>query len=182
MREVLLVSAFLLASNLFAEPERSFKVGAFTFVVPEGWAKVTPSSQMRNAQLEVARGTEKAEVTFFHFGGGSGTPADNIARWFGQFAGSESNRTSESVQIGATKITFATAEGTFSSGMPGGPATPMSGYALCGAILEHPQGDVYVKMTGLAAIVKSATDAFKVMVKEAAKGPAAENAGAQVSR
>lgn len=172
MREVLLVSAFLLASNLFAEPERSFKVGAFTFVVPEGWAKVTPSSQMRNAQLEIARGPDKAEVTFFHFGGGSGTPADNVARWFGQFAGSEANRKSETVQIGGTKITFATAEGTFSSGMPGGPSTPMSGYALCGAILEHASGDVYVKLTGPAPIVKSAADAFRKMVTDAAAASA----------
>lgn len=172
MRRVLLLSAFLLASNLFAEPEKGFKVGVFSFVVPEGWAKVTPSSQMRNAQLEIARGPDKAEVTFFHFGGGSGTPADNVARWFGQFAGSEANRKSETVQIGGTKITFATAEGTFSSGMPGGPSTPMSGYALCGAILEHAGGDVYVKLTGPAPIVKSAADAFRKMITDAAAASA----------
>ena len=161
--------ALLVAASAFAADAEKFKVGAFNFAVPEGWTKVTPSSQMRNAQLEIARGTDKAEVTFFHFGGGSGTPADNVARWFGQFAGSEANRKTETVQIGGTKITFATAEGTFSSGMPGGPATPMSGYALCGAILEHASGDVYVKLTGPASIVKSATDAFRKMINEAAE-------------
>ena len=166
------LAALLFAFPAVAADAEKFTVGAFTFVVPEGWTKVTPSSQMRNAQLEIARGPDKAEVTFFHFGGGSGTPADNVARWFGQFAGSEANRKTETVQIGGTKITFATAEGTFSSGMPGGPATPMSGYALCGAILEHAGGDVYVKMTGPAPIVKSAADAFRKMITDAAAASA----------
>lgn len=151
----------------------TFKVGAFNFNVPEGWTKVTPSSPMRNAQLEVARGQEKAEVTFFHFGGGSGTPADNVARWFGQFPGSEAERKTETTEVGGVKVTFATTEGTFSSGMPGGPTAPMPGHALCGAILEHPSGDVYVKMTGPAAIVKGATEELKKMVIEAAKTSAA---------
>jgi hypothetical protein len=164
-----IIAATLLATNLSALAAESFKVGPFTFSVPEGWTKVTPSSPMRNAQLEVARGQEKAEVTFFHFGGGSGTPADNVARWFGQFSGGEANRKTETIEVGGRKVTFATTEGTFSSGMPGAPATPMPGYALCGAIMEHPDGDIYVKMTGPAAIVKSATEDLKKMVVDAAK-------------
>ncbi len=163
------IALCLTAASALAAPNEPFKVGAFAFVVPEGWTKVTPSSSMRNAQLEVARGSEKAEVTFFHFGGGSGTAADNIARWFSQFSGSEPTRKSETVEIGPTKITFVTAEGTFSSGMPGGPTAPLSGYALCGAIIEHAGGDVYVKMTGPESIVKAATDAFKTMVTNGAK-------------
>lgn len=125
---------------------------------------------MRNAQLEVAAGPAKAEITFFHFGGGSGTAQDNVARWFGQFAGSEEKRKTEVVEAGPGKVTFASTEGTFSSGMPGGPTTPLTGYALLGAILEHRDGDVYVKMTGPEAVVKGATETFKRMVLEAAKG------------
>jgi hypothetical protein len=48
----------------------------------------------------------------------------------------------------------------------------MSGYALSGAILEHQSGDVYVKMTGPAAVVQSATEALKKMVTDAAKSAA----------
>ncbi len=155
-----------------ARGAETFKVGAFTFAVPEGWTKVTPSSPMRNAQLEVARGQEKAEVTFFHFGGGSGTPADNVARWFGQFPGSEANRKTETVDVEGTRVTFATTEGTFSSGMPGGPSSPMPNYALCGAIIENSGGDVYVKMTGPAGVVKASADALKKMVADAVKKPA----------
>jgi hypothetical protein len=146
------------------------KIEAFTFAVPEGWKSVTPSSPMRKAQLEIARGPEKAEVTFFHFGADQGGRAeDNVARWYAQFPGSEKNRITEHVQIGSVKITFAKAEGTFSSGMPGGPTTPMEGYALCGAILESATGNVFVKMTGPNAVVKASTEAFKKMVSDAAK-------------
>ena len=149
------------------------KVEAFTFTVPEGWRSVTPSSSMRKAQLEVARGPEKAEVTFFHFGADQGgSAADNVARWYAQFPGSEQNRITEHYQVGSVKITFAMTEGTFSSGMPGGPTTPMPGYALCGAIMETAEGSVFIKMTGPEAVVKASTEAFKKMVSDAAKNVA----------
>jgi hypothetical protein len=151
----------------------SVTVEGFTFTVPEGWKSVTPSSPMRKAQLEVARGPEKAEVTFFHFGADQGgSAADNVARWFNQFPGSEDKRKTESAQAGAVKITFATTEGTFNSGMPGGPTTPMTGYALCGAILEITNGNIFIKMTGPEAVVKASTDAFKKMVLDSAKSAA----------
>ena len=155
------------------QPAELIKVGAFTFTVPDGWKKVAPTSPMRKAQLEVSQGSEKAEVTFFQFGGDQGgNVADNVARWFAQFPGSEEKRKTETVQAGSVKITFATTEGTFSSGMPGGPTTPMNDYALVGAILENRDGNIFIKMTGPKPIVKSSTDAFKKMVSEAAKNSA----------
>ena len=169
------VASFLLSAIAVSaeQPAEPVKVGAFTFPVPEGWKKVTPSSAMRKAQLEIAQGSEKAEVTFFQFGAGQGgSVAENVARWFAQFPGNEDKRKTENVQAGSVKITYATTEGTFSSGMPGGPTSPMTGYALCGAILESPDGNVFVKMTGPEAVVKSATEAFKKMVSEAAKNSA----------
>lgn len=174
MRTAFVAAAFffLAASGVSAETAE-IKAGSFTFLVPEAWKQVTPSSPMRKAQLEIARGPEKAEVTFFHFGADQGgSAADNVARWYAQFPGSEKNQITEPVQVGPVKITFAMTEGTFSSGMPGGPTTPMPGYALCGAILESADGSVFVKMTGPEAVVKASTEAFKKMVSEAAKSAA----------
>jgi hypothetical protein len=174
MKTAFVAAAFsvLSATTTFAETNE-IKAGSFTFTVPDGWKQVTPSSPMRKAQLEIARGPEKAEVTFFHFGADQGgSAADNVARWYGQFPGSEKNRITENVQAGSVKITFAMTEGTFSSGMPGGPTTPMPGYALCGAILENADGSVFVKMTGPEAVVKASTEAFKKMVSDAAKSAA----------
>ena len=124
---------------------------------------------MRKAQLEVGDGAAKADVTFFHFGGGSGSAADNVTRWFSQFPGSEKSQKSETVDVNGVKVTFVEASGTFSSGMPGGPTTPMANYALRGAILENAQtGDVYVKMTGPAETVQAGAEAFRKMVTDAA--------------
>src|SRR5438874_10556026 len=148
----------------------TIQVEAFTFGVPEGWRSVTPSSAMRKAQLEIARGPEKAEVTFFYFGAEQGgSAAANIERWYAQFPGSEKNRLTEHLDEGSVKITFAMTDGTFISGMPGGPTTPMEGYSLCGAILETATGNVFVKITGPNAVVKASTEAFKKMVSDAAK-------------
>jgi hypothetical protein len=172
MRTAFAAAVFFLAAATVA-PAEPVKVGAFSFAIPEGWKTVTPSSPMRKAQLEIAQGSDKAEVTFFQFGASQGgSVADNVARWFAQFPGNEDKRKTESVQAGSVKITYATTEGTFSSGMPGGPTTPMTGYALCGAILESPDGNVFIKMTGPEAVVKSSTDAFKKMISEAAKNSA----------
>jgi hypothetical protein len=168
------VSFLFIATALCAEDASGpIKIGAFSFVVPEGWRQVAPSSPMRKAQLEVSRGSAKAEVTFFQFGASEGgSAADNVARWYAQFPGSEDKQITEHVQSGAVKITFAMTEGTFSSGTPGGQTTPMTGYALCGAILEGGEGNVFIKMTGPEAVVKASTDAFKKMVSDAAKGAA----------
>jgi hypothetical protein len=172
MRKALFAVIFSLMGALAAQAD-PVKVGAFVFNPPGGWKAVTPSSAMRKAQLEVAQGSEKAEVTFFQFGAGQGgNAADNVARWFAQFPGSEAKRKTEDVQAGSVKITFAMTEGTFSSGMPGGPTTPMSGYALCGAILESSEGNVFIKLTGPEAVVKSSSEAFRKMVTEAAKNSA----------
>src|SRR5438270_7973885 len=85
----------------------TIKVEAFTFAVPEGWRSVTPSSPMRKAQLEIARGLEKEEVTFFHFGADQGgTAEEHVARWYAQFPGSEKNRITEHAKVGRVKLNF----------------------------------------------------------------------------
>jgi hypothetical protein len=176
MRTAITAAGVFLLIAAAAPAEQSagpVKVGAFTFTIPEGWKTVTPSSPMRKAQLEIGDGSDKAEVTFFQFGAGQGgTAADNVARWYAQFPGSDKNRVTENVQVGSVKITFALTDGTFSSGMPGGPTTPMAGYALCGAIIESADGNVFIKMTGPEAVVKASTEAFKKMISDAAKSAA----------
>jgi hypothetical protein len=165
----LLIFSIVLAAAAKAADPVQFTVGSFVFARPEGWGWVTPTSPMRKAQLSV-RGTEggsPAEVTFFHFGAGQGGSVQaNVDRWFKQFSDGYTDARTEGV--GSTTITFVKAQGTFSSGMPGGPTTPMKNYALRGAILESPSGDVYVKMTGPEAVVKRAEPALEKMVREAA--------------
>ena len=91
----------------------------------------------------------------------------NVDRWFAQFGNSNTGQTEE--KVGDTMIVHVVARGTFQSGMPGGPTTPLDNYALEGAILEDSQkGDVFVKMTGPAELVATATPIFREMVRAAA--------------
>lgn len=165
----LLVLWSLGSGSLRAADPVEFTVGGFRFERPSGWGWIVPSSAMRKAQLTVpgAEGETPAEVTFFHFGAGQGGGVQaNVDRWLGQFQDATSDTRAE--VVGKTRVTFVQAAGTFFSGMPGGPTTPLKGYALRGAILESAAGDVYVKMTGPEAVVKAAEADFEKMVKTAA--------------
>ena len=161
----------LIAANniLLAADPVEFQVGAFTFTRPSTWKWIIPSSTMRKAQLEVpGTNQEKAEITFFHFGPGQGGGVQaNVDRWFAQFQGGPTSK--KEVTEGRTRVFYVQAAGTFQSGMPGGPTIPMTNYALLGAILADEQsGDVFVKMTGPAAVVESASVLFYEMITQSA--------------
>ena len=164
----------IVAVHGIAADNPTFKVSEFTFKQPTSWEKVQTGSSMRKAQFKVNAADKKsfAEVVFFHFGPGDGGGVQaNVQRWFGQFQGPRDKigAKSEEQTIGKHKVTFVQAEGTYMSGMPGGVATPQPNSALRGAIIESEQGAVFVKMTGPAALVKSAEADFRKMVESALK-------------
>ena len=179
MRFARILVAVVLCCIAAAMPARaespSFEAGGFRFVVPDGWQSVTPASPMRKAELRVPgpEGTGdkgQAVITVFHFGPGEGGGVQaNVDRWFGQFGGDRDaiGAATAKETIGTVPVTFVRARGTFQSGMPGGPTTPLENQALLGAILESPAGDVYVKMTGPAPTVESAEPAFAAMIRAA---------------
>jgi len=162
----------LCASMFAAEAPPTFKVSEFTFARPASWEWVETSSAMRKAQLKVVDSKTKgtADVIFFHFGqgDGGGTKA-NVERWFGQFKEprDQIKAKSEETTVGKHKVTYVEAQGTYLSGMPGGAQTPMSDYALEGAIIESDQGSVFVRMTGPKDLVKTSIPDFKKMVESA---------------
>jgi hypothetical protein len=160
----------LLATLSFAaEPAREFVVGGFVFQQPAGWAWIVPSSPMRRAELHIVRDKQQADVVFFYFGPGQGGSVDdNVQRWLGQFAEPLKEKKISSTETGGVKVTFVGAEGTFQSGMPGGDKTPLTGYALRGAILEGPKGNVFVKLTAPKTLAAALEKDFARMVSDAA--------------
>ena len=165
------VPALVVAASLCAPTARaaevapeSFEVGGLKFKRPADWTWVPlQSSSMRKAQLAVpGLGAAKgAEITFFHFGpSGGGDLESNIQRWIRQFQSAPGAEKVESKTLGGRKTTLVTTEGTFSAGMPGQSAIPMENYALLGAIVEDPAGNVFVKMTGPRETVQSARPKF----------------------
>lgn len=163
--------AFLIACSVQAQDPSSFKVGAFTFQRPAQWESIPVSSPMRKAQLKVPGkdGAADGELTFFHFGAGQGGDVQsNAQRWLAQFESDEGASKVESKDVDGTKVTIVSTKGTFQSGMPGGPTTPLPKYQLLGAILESPEGAVFAKLTGPEATVSAAEAQFLEFIKAAA--------------
>ena len=160
------------AAACAAEAPGNFKVGEFAFARPADWQWIESTSAMRKAQLKISSTDKKetAEVVFFYFGegGGGGTQA-NIDRWLGQFEEPKDKIHSkvEEASVSGRKVTYVQAEGTYLSGMPGGPKTPQKNTVLMGAILESSHGNVFIRATGPAGLVKSAQPAFRNMVEGA---------------
>jgi hypothetical protein len=168
-RFALLALALTSLLSLHAE-DAAFTVSTFTFKRPEGWKQVEPKSAMRKAQLEVPGegGGKSAEVTFFFFGGGQGGDVQaNVQRWMAQFSGGKETQKVDEQEINGTKVTFVSTEGTMKASPFAGIPEDMPDAALQGAILEHPEGPVFIKMTGPAALVKAQKEKFVQLVKSA---------------
>ncbi len=163
-----------IALELAAAPAAVFKVSEFTFTRPAGWEWVDVTSAMRKAQLKVvdANKKETAEVVFYHFGeGNGGGTKENVERWFRQFQEPRDKIQAkvEEATVANRKVTYVRAEGTYLSGMPGGPQTPQPNYALAGAIVESGAGNVFIKMTGPKPLVQASQVEFRNMVESALK-------------
>jgi hypothetical protein len=144
--------------------------GGLTWTAEAPLIARTPSMQMRAAEYAVAgEGAPEAVLSVFHFGPGmGGSVADNVARWVGQVHGENGApaeaRTARRV-VNDLPVTMVEAEGTMSTGMPGGPAGPaLAAGKLIGAIVEGPQGLVFFKLSGPAATVDRGRDAFEALV------------------
>ncbi len=155
-----------------ADAPATFPVGGLAFKRPEYWGWVATTSAMRKAQLSVpgADGKPGGEVIFFHFGpnNGGGTKA-NVDRWLSQFEekGDALKSKVEEVTVRGQTLTFVRAQGTYLSGMPGGPKTPMPDSMLLGAIVPGTEGAVFIRFTGPTAVGASAEAAFRKMAESA---------------
>jgi hypothetical protein len=154
-------------SSASAPPETGpVLVAGISFDVPGSWRRETPSSPMRAAQFVIpGDGNEKdGSVAVYYFGGGQGGgAAENAKRWQEQFSdasGRPGRGTVESAERNGLKVTVVTASGTYASGMPMGPSTPEAGFSLWGAIIEGPQGNVFVKATGPSPVIARAQRDF----------------------
>jgi hypothetical protein len=164
-----------LGQGVAAEAPATFKVGEFTFARPADWQWQESASMMRKAQLKLVSADKKqtGEVVFFHFGegNGGGTKA-NIDRWLGQFEEPKEKLNSkvEELTVNKHKVSYVQAQGTYQSGMPGGPKTPQPNTMLLGAIIESEQGSVFIKLTAPLELAKSSQTTFRKRVEGALGG------------
>ena len=156
------------AAPLSATPESGpVRVGGIAFTAPASWRRETPSSAMRAAQFSIpgSAGEKDGEVAVYYFGTGQGGGVEeNVKRWQGQFSAPSGPGSVTTLEKNGVKITVVTAEGTYASGMPMGPSTPEPGYALWGAIIDAPQGSVFVKATGPKALIERSRGDFDALL------------------
>lgn len=158
---------FAFSLNLLFAGESKFTVGNFTFNASESWLKA-PSSPMVKAALNHGK-KDGPLLKFYHFGKGQGGGVKaNLQRWKGQFKAGEAKVTPEEKIFGEQKVTIVTMTGTYMVGPPfGGNKTATPDYMLLGAIIPHPSGDVFLKMTAPEADLKKVKVDFQKLVASA---------------
>ena len=157
----------LIALLLLAQAAQA---GGLSWKPPAEWTVEPSGSSMRVVTYRVpatAGDAEAGEVAVFFFGAGQGGSVDaNVERWYGQFtpeAGSAKPTRSEQT-VNGTRVTRVSTEGAYSTGMPGGPGTSKTAFALLGAIAEGPGGNVFFKLTGPRKTVQKAASKFDALV------------------
>lgn len=164
MKTIALIWSLSLALLAAQEP---FKVGEFTFKPGEAWV-AGATSPMVKAALHHGK-KDGPLLKFYHFGKGQGGGVEaNLERWKGQFQNGEAEVTPKEMTFGEQKVTMVTMTGTYMVGpMMARDKTPTPDSMLLGAIIPHPGGDVFLKMTGKEEDLKKVQEDFKKLLKSA---------------
>lgn len=137
-----------------------------TWSVPKRWT-IDIAQGMRAATYIVpAAGGEGAECAVYYFGPGQGGGVDaNLERWIGEFEPLE-GKDVRKMKPGGLEVTRIEARGTYvaHSMRSGESAAQKPAWALTGAIVNGPQGDVFFKLVGPAATVGAAAKEFDGML------------------
>ena len=146
--------------------------------VPSAWQAATPTSSMRLAQFRVpaASGSQDAELVVFYFGPGQGgTPVANIARWRTQFSTPDGGQVEPVVHTFETDnmaVTQAEFQGNYARGVGMGPVGDVKpDQTLLAAIVEGPQGKLFVQLYGPTATVDENRRAFDDFVRGMQQAP-----------
>ncbi len=148
--------------------------GGIRFSAPSSWSLQAPRP-MRAATYKIpaAAGTpDDAECGVFYFGAAQGGSVDaNLSRWLGQFTQPNGQPIADFARrekrtIGGVAVTVVDVSGTFLfSPTPMSPEhTPKAGYRMLGAIVEAPQGSVFIKLTGPEATVAANQSGFEALL------------------
>ncbi len=158
--------------------EMTSAVAGATWNVPDSWT-VQEKRPMRVATYHVAPAsgdTDPGECAIFYFGAGEGGSVEmNLARWAGQFEGSD-GKEAEMVQskstINGLEVTTTSVSGTYLASM--GPmfqsgAVKKTAHKMLGAIIAAPDGNVFFKFTGPGKTIDAANDDFAAMIQSVRK-------------
>lgn len=115
--------------------------------------------------------SEDAILKFSHFPAMKGKDGDNITRWLGQVLVDGKPVTKEAANFkveekGNVRLTTMDATGAISTSMVGG-GTPTAGQRMISAIIDHPQGPHFIKVTGGEKTIAKWRDSIFAMISSA---------------
>jgi len=119
-----------------------------------------------------AKGSETGECAVFYFGKGQGGGVEeNLARWAKQFEQPAFGKTTTRT-VGGLRVHVTDIAGTYleSGGPMMEPREKKPNYRLLGAIVEAPEGLVFIKCTGPAATIGQAEQDFDRLIQSLGKG------------
>jgi hypothetical protein len=140
------------------------------WTAPKDWQQAGNRSPMRAATYRIPKAgsdEEDGELAVFYFGPGQGGDIEaNVSRWIGQFEGvpNDAVRRADREANGMRQHTIEIENGTYQSGMPGGPKSPKQNFGLLGAIVQAPSGNYFFKLTGPSSTVREARDEFYALL------------------
>jgi hypothetical protein len=149
--------------------------GGFSLSAPEGWQRVRPKSGIVETEFAIPGADAEAAAGRMTVMGAGGSVADNIDRWYGQFAqpdgaATKDRATTKRLKVAGCDVTLVDVAGTYKD-MPGGPfaggaSIERPGYRMLAAIVETPGGSrEFLKFYGPAATVGAHADGFRAMVE-----------------
>jgi hypothetical protein len=157
----------LLGASLFGQ-----SVAGLKWTAPTGW-KTEGERPMRAATYTIspaAGDTASAECVVYFFGNGQGGSVEaNLDRWKGQVHGPDGKPADAKVAKRTIhQLTVTTIDSSGDYGGMGGPMaaskTVQSNYRLLGAIVEGPDGNVFIKFTGPAKTIAANQAAFEQLL------------------
>lgn len=147
--------------------------GAIEFDAPTEWPDTPPRNRILEKELAVSppEGVEATPARLTLMAAGGSVQA-NLARWVGQFKGTEggadrSAAKTEELKPDGMSTTLIDLSGTYmeSAGGPFGPKTPRPDYRMVAAIVETGgSGNYFFKLVGPKATVDPAAEAFRKMI------------------
>lgn len=153
-----------------AQSDSTISALGVAIALPQAWKRNPPANQMRLAEAMVPDASgDPAKACLVVFSTAGGSVEENIARWSGQVRdpkGQPVPGKPESQTVNGLKVSVVELNGTF-AGM--GDALPKDNWTLRGAIVEAPEGLLFIKMTGPAEPMATAAKDFQAMVLSAKK-------------
>ena len=144
------------------------------WTAPASW-KAQAARPMRAATYLVPAAPgdkEESECAVYYFGRGQGGSVDdNMKRWIGQFEPPQKDAQPRRRTVNGLNVTDIDLSGTYTGA--GGPMattkTIKPGYRLLGAIVEAPEGLIFIKFTGPAKTMAANQSNFESLVKSFAR-------------